>query len=135
MKHIEWFITDKEIKYDYIVYYTPSPISFNYSSDIRSGTDVKTCIKELLSFDDVYKYFMSCKDWHFKRDKNQDICLSLFYCPYFTEFCERLKNEINSISHSRLKFIRKHLLNYLADPIYYKGIVEKDVGGNSLKSY
>lgn len=131
MKKIEGFITDKKVEDYYIVFNTPGQLGFWYSSDIHSGTNVKTYLKELPPFGDVYNYFMSCRFWGLKFNKQQDICLSLFYDPYFIEFYERLKIDAMNISKNRKRFLMKFLLKYLATLNHHLHIF--DVAGEGIE--
>ena len=135
MKHIDGLITDGEVEKSYISFDTPGVLGFHYSSDALSGTNVRTYIRSLPSFEDVYYCFLACNDSIFKRNKTQDICLSLFYQPYFTEFYERFKQDVTTWSKERKRAIKKYLLEYLASDAHYKGIMEFDVGGQSLRQF
>jgi hypothetical protein len=135
VKEIKGFITDKEVFGDYIVFDVFGYLGFWYSSDIHNGTDVKVYLEEKLSFDDVYSNFMKYRFWGLKFNKKQDICLSLFYNPYFTEFYERVKKDILMISKNRLRFIKCFLLKYLADSTYLQDAVENGMVSELTKNY
>ena len=126
MNVIDGFISDKVIEGEYIVLTTYSKLGFAYSISYRDAVS-QVFLKKLPSFMEVYNYFMSCKSQLLKINKSQDICLSLFYNPYFSEFYSKLKTDIGNISKNRLKAIRRLLLAYLADPIQYKNIVNFDM--------
>lgn len=62
-----------------------------------------------------------------KMNKTQDICLSLFYNPFFTEFYEKIKANVNGISTNRLNFLKNNMLKYLADDTQYEIIVKRNM--------
>ena len=127
MKKIEGIITYEDIKGDYIVLEPYGKLASLYSVYDAKGGDItaKLYLRAMPSFDDVYNCFMSCSAWFLKMNKTQDICLSLFYNPFFTEFYERIKTDVNGIPKSRLNFLKNNMLNYLADEMQYKIIVEE----------
>ncbi|MFA7032491.1 MAG: hypothetical protein WC201_02910 [Bacilli bacterium] len=126
MKKIDGFISDKDIDGNYLIFETYGKLGFAYSVSYMDS-DPKVYLKKMPTFNEVYAYFMSCKTHFLKINKSQDICLSLFYNPYFEEFYLRLKNDIKNISNNRLKFLKKYLLSDFADPIQYRGIIEMNV--------
>lgn len=133
---INGFITDKALKEkDYEVFMTPGEIGFFYSSDVRNGFEVRTYIKDLPSFEQVFDYFLSCKKTILKRNMMQDVCLSLFFHPYFSEFYEKIKANYKALSNDRKKTIKKYLLSDLSNEEHYIGIMNYDVGGPMLKQW
>jgi hypothetical protein len=126
MKKICGVLTDKSSKSGRLVLSTYGYLGFWYSSDIHNGTSVKLNLNELPKFQYVYDFFMSRRFFGLKLDKSQDICLSLFFNPYFDEFCEYMEGNICTISMSRLRFLVKHFFQPLADTAQYKLIVEDD---------
>lgn len=119
MKDIDGFIADTEIAGEYIVLDLYGKLGFSYSVSYIDSNP-KLYLKSMPSFDEVYANFMSHKICFLKINLQQDMCLSLFYNPYFEEFYDRVKTDIMKISKNRLKFLRKYLLAYLADPIQFK---------------
>ena len=118
---IEGKITDKDF-YDYkIELSTYGKLGFAYSTYMDSNP--KLYLKNLPDFEEIVNYFLSTSVPFLKLDKKQDICLSLFYNPYFTEFYEMIKKNSIKISRGRKRFLIKHLLSYLADPLQYQGII------------
>lgn len=137
MKKINGFFSDKIIEDGYMNFNSLASIGFFYSSDIRNGTNVRVYLKELPKFDVLYDFFLSSNKNIFFRNKNLDICLSLFYDPYFLEFYNRLKSdiELNIISLKNLKYIKKYMLDYLANPYHFHSIVEENLCGDDLRNY
>jgi hypothetical protein len=135
VKKINGFITDKKISGDYVIFDVFDYLGFWYSSDVQNGADVKLYLERLPSFDDVYLCFMKYRFWGLKFNKKQDICLSLLYNPYFTEFYERVKKDAYFIPKNRKRFIKRFLLKYLADPNYLKSAVENNMVDESVKNY
>jgi hypothetical protein len=90
----------------------------------------KVYLYELPAFNAVYQYFMSCRSCLLNLNKNQDICLSLFYNPYFDEFYTKLKTDVGmeKVSNNRLKFLKRYLLTYLADLIQNKIAMNYETG-------
>ena len=70
---------------------------------------------------------MSCHSFLLKMNERQDICLSLFYNPYFEEFYNRFKNDVQNIPNNRLRFLKRYLLLELSDDNKYGGVIEKDM--------
>lgn len=64
-----------------------------------------------------------------------DICLSLFYQPYFIEFYEYVKLKKDTITANKKKFIIKNMLEYLADDMQFQIIVERDMIDKSVREY
>lgn len=136
MKKLDGFITDQTINNkDYSVFITPADIGFLYSSDIRGGKEVKTYVNNLPSFEEIYDCFLSCKNTILKKNRLQDICLSLFFHPYFTEFYVRIKRDADFLPHNKKIILNKYLLDDLSNVYHYKGIMEYDVGGLKLKQW
>ena len=71
----------------------------------------------------------------FRSNKNLDICLSLFYDPYFNEFYNKIKQCYFQIGTRKKKYLIKNMLKYLADDIYYKIIVVMNAYGDRLSNY
>ncbi|MDR3293370.1 MAG: hypothetical protein LBT20_04615 [Clostridiales bacterium] len=136
MEKIEGFISDKEIKDDgYIVLkIILGKLGYAYSVSYMDA-EPKIYLKSMPSFEDVYSYFMSCRAWLLKINKLQDICLSLLFDPYFNELYERLKSDIDNIHPNRLRFLRKQLLEYLANPINHKRHTYGDAEYSDTKIY
>lgn len=132
---INGIITDDNVPEGYVCFDTIPTIGIFYCSDVRNGTGVKTCIKDLLEFEEVYKHFLNCKIIPFFRNKQLDICLSLFYKPYFDNFYERMKQDYDRISVSKKKYLVKYMLMYLADDIQYEGIVNSNLIDKNLRDY
>ena len=87
---------------------------------ILGNSNVYLFVKDLPSFNTVYDYFLSCKVPFLKINKQQDICLSLFYDPYFNEFYKEIIKDSKSIPEHRKNFLIKYLLSSLSDPIQYQ---------------
>lgn len=128
---IKGIITDHNIPEGYLVFDTLPTIGIFYSSDSRNGTDVKTCVKELPDFEEVYNYFLECKTFSFIFHKKLDICLSLFYQPYFDEFYKKVKQSYLKISTFKKKYLIKHMLKY------FSGIwmIEAEIIPQTAKDY
>lgn len=123
MNHvIDGYISDKHENKKDIIYDTYGKLGFAYSTFRDSNP--KVYLKSLPSFESIYNYFMSCRICFLKLNKQQDLCLSLFYNPYFDAFYNRLKKDIKNIVENRKTFLKKYLLSYLADPNYYKAIID-----------
>lgn len=136
MKTIDGFITDEEIiNGDYYVFETPAEIALLYCSDIRCGTEVRTYIRNLPSFDEVYECFINCKRVFIKKNRIRDICLSLFFQPYFSEFYDRVKSDKNILSKYQKKLLKKYLLNHFASEIHCKAIMDFDFVRKELKQW
>ncbi|MDD4125232.1 MAG: hypothetical protein PHW77_05875 [Eubacteriales bacterium] len=130
---LEGFFSDKHIDNGFIKLDTCLKIGLAYISAenfVLGNADVYLYIKEMPDFEDVYNYFMTCKTKCLKLNKKQDICLSLLYNPYFDKFYYKLKDEMNNLSNSRLKFLKKYLIADLADPIINKSIIDYDMTPN-----
>lgn len=134
IKKINGKITDKIMTDDYLSFECMAQIGFNYSSDVRSGTNVRTYIKAMPTFSEVYDCFMNSKIILNLRNKQVDICLSLFYDPYFYEICSKIKADKN-ISTKKAKYLIKHLLTYLANPYHYKAIVDEGLCGEQIREF
>lgn len=132
---INGIITDYNVPKGYECFDTIPTIGMHYSSDIRNGTDVKTCVESMPEFEEVYKLFLDCKIFPIFRNKKLDICLSLFYKPFFDEFYEKFKQDYRNISASKKKFLAKYLLTYLSSEVHYKIIVEESFLGKEKRDY
>lgn len=87
------------------------------------------------SFEEVLSTFMNESVKIFRSNKNLDICLSLFYNPYFNEFYNKIKQCYFQIGARKKKYLIKNMLKYLADDIYYKIIVVMNAYGDKLSNY
>lgn len=83
-------------------------------------------IKEVPSFETVYNKFMSQKIPYLGISKQQDICLSLFYDPYFDNFYKKVEQFHGEIANNRKKFLINYFLNFLADESTLKMFLEAD---------
>lgn len=83
-------------------------------------------IKEVPSFETVYNKFMSQKIPCLGISKQQDICLSLFYDPYFDNFYKKVEQFYGGIANNRKKFLMKYFLTFLADEATLKMFLETD---------
>lgn len=123
-------ISDIESR-EYIVLHTYNKMKIKYShyNEFVPNTynDPQLYIKVLPSFNEVYETFMLHNESFLFHKKTQDICLSLFYNPYFNEIYEMIKKDYKHIPKSKLNILTKHLLSCLADPIQYKIIVEQNM--------
>lgn len=97
--------------------------------------DMYLFLKKLPSFEEVFSTFMNESVKIFRNNKNLDICLSLFYDPYFDEFYNKIKQCYFQIGARKKKYLIKNMLKYLADDIYYKIIVVMNAYGNMLSNY
>lgn len=64
-----------------------------------------------------------------------DICLSLFYKPYFDDFYDKIKQCSNQISVAKERHLIKYILKYLADDTQYEIIVNRDTIDKSIRAY
>lgn len=97
--------------------------------------DMYLFLKKLPSFEEVFNIFMNESVKIFRNNKNLDICLSLFYDPYFDEFYNKIKQCYFQIGARKKKYLVKNMLKYLADNIHYKGIVVMNMCGDRLSNY
>lgn len=112
---IKGVITDLVPKGEYnIELETYGTLGFAYASYMDSSP--KLYLKTLPSFNECINYFLNASAPFLKINKKQDICLSLFYNPYFNEFYTTVKKYGSQFPKGRKKFLIKYLLSYLADP-------------------
>ena len=97
--------------------------------------DMYLFLKKLPNFEEVFSTFMNESVKIFRSNKNLDICLSLFYDPYFDEFYNKIKQCYFQIGARKKKYLIKNMLKYLADDIYYKIIVVMNAYGDMLSNY
>lgn len=97
--------------------------------------DMYLFLKKLPSFEEVFNIFMNESVKIFRSNKNLDICLSLFYDPYFDKFYNKIKQCYFQIGARKKKYLIKNMLKYLADDIYYKIIVVMNAYGDKLSNY
>lgn len=83
-------------------------------------------IKEVPSFETVYNKFMSQKIPCLGISKQQDICLSLFYDPYFDNVYKKVEQFHGEMANNRKKFLIKYFLKFLADESTFKMFLESD---------
>lgn len=79
--------------------------------------EVDLYIRKVPPFEVIYNYFMGFTA--LKSTKQQDICMSLFYDPYFNEFYETLKKDYAIISENRKIFLLKNFLLWITAPSTY----------------
>lgn len=97
--------------------------------------DMYLFLKKLPGFEEVFSTFMNESVKIFRSNKNLDICLSLFYDPYFDKFYNKIKQCYFQIGARKKKYLIKNMLKYLADDIYYKIIVVMNAYGDKLSNY
>lgn len=129
---IEGVITDlvPKGKYD-IELETYGILGFVYASYMDSSP--KLYLKTLPSFNECVDYFLHASAPFLKINKRQDICLSLFYNPYFNELYTIVKEQGRQFPKGRKKFLIKYLLSYLADPIWLKLTFVDEIREHFLK--
>ncbi len=88
--------------------------------------DMFLFLKEMPSFETVFNIFLETPFLFLKFNKRLDICLSLFYKPYFSEFYDKIKNCYEKLSFLKKKYLIKYMLEYFANDIYYNVIVTND---------
>lgn len=71
----------------------------------------------------------------FRSNKNLDICLSLFYNPYFNEFYNKIKQCYFQMGARKKRYLINNMLKYLADDIHYNDIVVMNLCGDRLSNY
>ena len=129
---IEGVITDLVPKGEYnIELETYGILGFAYASYMDSSP--KLYLKTLPSFNECINYFLSASAPFLKINKKQDICLSLFYNPYFNELYTIVKEQGRQFPKGRKKFLIKYLLSYLADPIWLKLTFVDEIREHFLK--
>lgn len=129
---IEGVITDLVPKGEYnIELETYGTLGFAYASYMDSSP--KLYLKTLPSFNECINYFLSASAPFLKINKRQDICLSLFYNPYFNELYTIVKEQGRQFPKGRKKFLIKYLLSYLADPIWLKLTFVDEIREHFLK--
>lgn len=97
--------------------------------------DMYLFLKKLPSFEEVFSTFMNESVKIFRSNKNLDICLSLFYDPYFNEFYNKIKQCYFQIGTRTKKYLINNMLKYLADDIHYNDIVVMNWCGDRLRNY
>lgn len=107
-------------------------LGFKHASYIDE--DIKLFLKEMPDFEMVFSVFMN-KPIKLFNNKILDICLSLFYNPYFDEFYDRVKQRFFQISFAKKKYLIKNMLKYLSDDFQYEGIVKRNLIDESLRDY
>ena len=105
-------------KYD--SYITLAPVGFWYQH--ARDSDVRLYAAKGISFHDVLSCFLDARilmlnSGAVRLNKKIDCCISLFFYPYFPEFYDTIKREIEIIPRRKLKYLRRKLLAYLADPM------------------
>lgn len=96
---------------------------------------IKLFLKEMPNFEMVFSIFMNESIRIFKSNKILDICLSLFYKPYFDDFYARVKQSSIQMSFAKKKYLINNMLKYLADDMQYEIIVNRNLINNSLRDY
>lgn len=96
---------------------------------------INLLLKEMPDFDKVFSTFINESIMLFKCNMILDICLSLFYKPYFEEFYYKIKQCFNQISCLKKKYLKKNMLSYLADDMQYEIIVNRNLIDERLRDY
>lgn len=131
MKKIEGLISDQvdeKSSEKYIVFHTYGSLSRKYSHynefDEKTYKNPHLYVPSLPPFEEVYKSFVSLSRFPFIHGKAKDVCLSLFYNPYFDEFYGKMKREVHNLSWYQKVFLKNHMLKYLANRVQYEMIVK-----------
>ena len=75
--------------------------------------DMYLFLKKLPSFEEVFSTFMNESVKIFRSNKNLDICLSLFYDPYFNEFYNKIKQCYFQIGTRTKKYLINNIVTLL----------------------
>lgn len=97
--------------------------------------DMYLFLKKLPSFEEVFSTFMNESVKIFRSNKNLDICLSLFYNPYFNEFYNKIKQCYFQMGARKKRYLINNMLKYLAGDIHYNDIVVMNLCGDRLSNY
>ena len=97
--------------------------------------NVKLLLKKMPDFETVFDTFVNKTIAGFIFNNILDVCLSLFYKPYFDEFYDKIKQCFNQISILKKKYLKKHMLEYLADDTQYEIIVKRKMIDKSVRDY
>ena len=97
--------------------------------------DMYLFLKKLPNFEEVFSTFMNESVKIFRSNKNLDICLSLFYDPYFNEFYNKIKQCYLQMGARKKRYLINNMLKYLADDIHYNDIVVMNLCGDRLSNY
>lgn len=142
MKEIAGIISDQideNNSREYIVFHTYRKMMTKYSHydefDSKTYKEPQLYIKELPSFDETYELFLSYNSFNLTKNIAQDICLSLFFNPYFEEIYDKIRKNYKSIPKDRLRCLTKNLFECLADPAQYQIIVEFNVFDKTPRNY
>ena len=108
-------------------------LGLKYSSYIDEN--VKLFLKKIPAFETVFDAFINEPIFMFKSNKNIDICLSLFYKPYFDEFYYRIIQNIGQLSVKKRKYLLKNMLDFLANDTQHEIIVNRNMINKSVRDY
>lgn len=92
-------------------------------------------LKEIPVFEKVLDLYIKDSGAIFKNHKILDICLSLFYQPYFGELYSNIMQYGNQFSKRGKKYLIQNMLNYLADDMQYEIIVKRDMIDHNVREY
>lgn len=128
MKKIEGIFSNKNLLgYKQFLVYPKIGEKYMSAEEFVKGIgELYLYIKEVPSFETVYNKFMEQKIPCLGISKEQDICLSLFYDPYFDNFYKKVEQFHAEIANNRKKFLIKHFLCFLADESTLKMFSEAD---------
>lgn len=111
-------------------------VSITYGNILDDETKLR--LSTMPCFDEVMQCFIAARTPVAIKSLQLDICLSLFYNPYFSEFYEYIKADgsIKSIFGARkIKYMISRMLNYLSDDIYYEMIVTRNGIDDKTRDY
>lgn len=103
--------------------------------EVIDNKETNLLLKKLPSFEEVFSTFMNESVKIFRSNKNLDICLSLFYNPYFNEFYNKIKQCYFQMGARKKRYLINNMLKYLADDIHYNDIVVMNLCGDRLSNY
>lgn len=92
-------------------------------------------LKEIPVFESILDVYIKESGAVFKNHKILDICLSLFYLPYFEELYSNIMQYGNQFSKRGKKYLIQNMLNYLADDMQYEIIVKRDMIDHNVREY
>lgn len=127
-------IFSSELLSDYAICLdTYGQLGLKYAS--YKDENIKLFLKEMPNFEMVFNVFMNESIIAFKSNKILDICLSLFYKPFFDDFYNKVKQHSIQIAVAKKKYLIRNMLKYLADDMHYEIIVSRNLIDNSLRDY
>lgn len=122
------------LKHDLFDVYHPllPNLCSNYVENYYDGT-IYAYKGKNVRFEDLMQYFLKAKFYFTTQsDKELNCCVCLLVNPYFNEFCNHIKSNIQNLDKRKIVFLKKQVFEKLSNETYRVIMCYDDVLGSEF---